>query len=56
MRVDSLQKEEEIRSVFWVFFEVLIDHVQRALKYGIKYLGNVLGNMTLQKAKHSFSK
>ena len=39
--VYSLNEQEEVRPVLWELFEVLINHLERALEHGVEDLWNL---------------
>ena len=45
--VDSLQQQEEVGAVLWVLLQVLVDHIQGALKNGVKDLGHLIRDVIL---------
>jgi len=47
MGVHSLEQGEELSSMLREHFKVFVDHVQCALKHGVKYLWHRFGDMTL---------
>lgn len=41
VEIDGSQQLEEADTVLWEFSEVLVDHVECGLKYGVKDSGNL---------------
>ena len=52
MGVYCLQEGEEVGPVLRVLLKVLVDHVQGALKHGVKDLGDLDGDVGLQLIHH----
>ena len=46
--VDGLQEQIEIGSVLWKLFEILADHVERALEHGVEDFGHVRRDVALE--------